>query len=53
MTAHLPWSSMILYKGENFESELEGIEDPLDIKSINLSSGGNFYEGKSLLIINR
>ncbi len=53
MTAHLPWSTMLLYKGENFESELEGIEAPLDIKSVALSSAGNFYKGKALLIISR
>nr|WP_286669215.1 RsmG family class I SAM-dependent methyltransferase [Fodinibius salicampi] len=53
MTAHLPWSTMILYKGGNFKSELEGIEEPLDIQSIELSPGGDFYSGKALIIINR
>ncbi len=53
MTSHLPWSTMILYKGENFESELEGIEEPLDIKSLALSSAGDFYGGKALIIISR
>lgn len=53
MTAHLPWSTMILYKGENFESELEGIEESLDIKSVALSSAGDFYDGKALITISR
>ncbi len=53
MTAHLPWSVMMLYKGENFESELEGIEEPLDIKSVVLTSAGQFYSGKALIIIRR
>lgn len=51
MSQHLSWNKMILYKGSDFKNELQEITDPLTIQSLNLSEGSDFYQGKSILII--
>jgi len=53
MSAHLPWKSMILYKGMEFEGELEGISKSMTIIRYDLSGGPSFYDGKALVIISR
>ena len=53
MTSSLPWKNMVLYKGENFEGEFEGIEKSLQIDSYNLSKDSKFYHGKALIVIGR
>jgi len=53
MIAPLPWSTMILYKGLDFENELDGISQSLDISTYDLSRESEFYEGKALVIISR
>lgn len=53
MTQHLSWGKMILYKGSEFENELSNIPTPLSITCIDLSNELNFYQGKSLLVIDR
>ena len=51
LISHLPWESIILYKGLNFKAELEGISSPLQINSYNLSNIDSFYEGKAIMVI--
>lgn len=51
LTSHLPWESIILYKGLDFKTELEGISSPLQINSYNLSNIDSFYEGKAIMVI--
>lgn len=53
MTSHLPWESMVLYKGINIQEELQGIEDPLSIHRYDLSKGPDFYADKALVVIRR
>lgn len=53
MVGNLPWEKMVLYKGVNFNDELEGISEPLKITSYNLSIGSNFYAEKALVVIDR
>jgi len=53
MTSSLPWKQMVLYKGINFENELEGIKNSLQIDVFDLSTGSEFYEGKALVFIGR
>ncbi|MCW9705703.1 RsmG family class I SAM-dependent methyltransferase [Fodinibius salsisoli] len=53
MTSHLPWKSIILYKGTDFKKELDGITPSLSIECHNLSEGGKFYKGKALIEIQR
>jgi len=53
MTAVLPWEKMVLYKGTDFEDELEGIEESLEIECFDLSEESDFYRGKALVIIGR
>lgn len=53
MTASLPWSEMVLYKGSDFENEFDKIEDQLVIESYDLSKGSEFYKGKALVFISR
>lgn len=51
LISHLPWESIILYKGLDFKAELEGISSPLQINSYNLSNIDSFYEGKAIMVI--
>lgn len=51
MTSHLPWESIVLYKGLDFKKELEGISTPLDLNSYDLSGISTFYKGKSIVVI--
>ncbi len=53
MTASLPWSTMVLYKGLDFENELDGISESLNIETYDLSKESDFYQGKALVIISR
>lgn len=53
MASRLPWTQMVFYKGEKIEDELEGISEPLAVNSYALSSGGDFYKGKAIVVINR
>ena len=53
MTSHLPWESMVLYKGINFKKELKGIDEPLTVKSYELSALGDFYKDKAIVLISR
>ncbi len=53
MTAPLPWKNMVLYKGIDFEEELNGIEELLEIESFDLSERSEFYQGKALVFITR
>ncbi len=53
MTSHLPWEKTILYKGEEFKNELEGIPEPLKVERFDLSTGSTFYSGKAIVIISR
>lgn len=53
MTAALPWSAMVFYKGNEFKNELDGIPEPLEIESYNLSEESDFYKGKVLIFITR
>lgn len=53
LTTHLPWTSIVFYKGSSFEQELSGIEEALNIESYDLSAGSSFYTGKALVIIRR
>jgi 16S rRNA (guanine527-N7)-methyltransferase len=53
MTASLPWKTMVLYKGTDFEGELEGIEESFTIESYDLSEESEFYRGKALVIVSR
>lgn len=53
MTSHLPWQKMVLYKGTDFEEEVDGITEPLEINSYELSGESEFYRGKSLVIVSR
>lgn len=53
MTAPLPWKNMVLYKGIDFEDELDGIDESLEIESFDLSEESNFYQGKALVLLGR
>ncbi len=53
MTQHLSWKRIVLYKGLDFQDELQSIPEPLNITSIDLSNGSDFYQGKGIIIINR
>lgn len=53
MTAALPWTKMVFYKGVNFEDELTGIPESLAIESHELSGESEFYQGKALVFISR
>ncbi|MDZ7660356.1 16S rRNA (guanine(527)-N(7))-methyltransferase RsmG [Fodinibius sp.] len=53
MTGHLSWKKMILYKGLDFEDELQGLSKPLTITCFDLSSGSDFYSGKAIIIIEK
>lgn len=53
MVSEKPWSSMVFYKGIDFEEELKNIEEPLKIDCFDLSEESDFYEGKALVIVNR
>lgn len=53
MTSHLPWKKMILYKGMNFQEELQNMDTSFQIHRYNLSKGDDFYTNKALLILSR
>ncbi|WP_441000007.1 16S rRNA (guanine(527)-N(7))-methyltransferase RsmG [Fodinibius sp. SL11] len=53
MTNHLPWKKMVLYKGLDFEEELQDISESLNITCYDLSSGSEFYAGKAIITITR
>lgn len=53
LAGHLPWQKMILYKGQNFKKELEGITDTISIKQFNLPDDLPFYKGKAIVVISR
>ena len=53
MTASLPWSSMVFYKGTDVEKELDGIPDEFEITVHDLSGESTFYDGKALIFVNR
>lgn len=53
MSSHLSWKKMIFYKGIDFKDELKDIPEPLNIISLTLEKGSNFYKGKAILIIDR
>jgi 16S rRNA (guanine527-N7)-methyltransferase len=53
MAATLPWDNAIFYKGIDFKGELSGIEVPLKVDVYKLSEESKFYEGKSLIVVNR
>lgn len=49
------WKRLIFYKGINFESELEGINQPLQVNAYSLYKNGErkFYKGKVLVMLSR
>lgn len=53
MTAHLPWESIVFYKGIDFKHELKGIKPSVSVRCYDLSLGGEFYEGKALIRVQR
>lgn len=53
MTSSLPWSTMIFYKGSNFEEELDGIPDQIRIEAYDLPGDSDFYQGKALAVVSR
>ncbi|MDX1637195.1 MAG: RsmG family class I SAM-dependent methyltransferase [Balneolaceae bacterium] len=53
MVSEKPWSSLVFYKGVEFENEAASIKDPLDIACYDLSHGSDFYEGKVLIFVTR
>lgn len=53
LTSHLPWKKMVLYKGNDFQGEFGGISIPLSITCFDLSDWGKFYNGKSIIVIDR
>lgn len=53
MTRHLSWKKMVLYKGLDFKDELQSLQTPFTITSLDLSSGSDFYSGKALIIIDK
>ncbi|MEL7833218.1 16S rRNA (guanine(527)-N(7))-methyltransferase RsmG [Fodinibius sp. Rm-B-1B1-1] len=53
MSYHLTWKKMILYKGLEFEKEIKDIPQQLTINCMDLSQNSDFYQGKSIVIIDR
>ncbi|MDX1671906.1 MAG: RsmG family class I SAM-dependent methyltransferase [Balneolaceae bacterium] len=55
MVRHHPWTTMAFYKGVEFEDELQGIAEPLQIQVWDLGprSDDPFFRGKGLLFISR
>lgn len=53
MAGDKPWSSMVFYKGVDFENELKDIGTLLKINSFELSEGSDFYKDKTILIVSR
>lgn len=53
MVSAKPWSEMIFYKGLEFEDELVGIEEQVQLTCFDLSEGPEFYNGKALLFLRR
>lgn len=55
MTKGQAWTSMIFYKGVDFESELQPIEDSLNVLVHNLYQEGDqpFYKDKALIEVSR
>lgn len=52
-TSHLSWKKMILYKGLDFEDELQAVSDSLNITCFDLSNESEFYRGKAIIIIEK
>ncbi len=53
MTSHLSWEKMVLYKGLDFEDELNNISAPINITCLDLSSGHEFYSGKAIIVVEK
>lgn len=55
MTSSLPWSTMVFYKGADFQQELEELpqSEPLHIESYDLPEASEFYRGKVLVFLSR
>lgn len=53
MTAALPWENAVFYKGSDFEEELKGIQESLEIDGFDLSEESKFYQGKALVFVKR
>lgn len=53
MTTALPWSTIVFYKGREFEEELKGIPESFDVASYDLSCDSEFYQGKALVFVTR
>ena len=55
LTINLPWKRMALFKGLEFNEELDGIDSALDISVYELyeNSGKDFYKDKAILIVSR
>ena len=53
MSGHLSWKKMVLYKGMDFEDELQDFSTPLHITCYDLSTGSDFYKGKAIIIIEK
>lgn len=55
MVKDKPWTSLIFYKGSNFEIELQEIDDPLSITSYDLyqESNHSFYKDKAIIEASR
>lgn len=55
MTKNKPWTAMVFYKGLDFESELEAIEEPLTVlvQDLYQESSQPFYKEKALIEVSR
>lgn len=53
MTTHLSWKKIILYKGLDYENELQDLSESLNIICFDLSNGSDFYNGKAIIIIDK
>lgn len=49
------WTSMVFFKGEDFEDELAGITDSISVEKHVLDEGSvdNFYQGKAIVLVTR
>lgn len=55
LTAGLPWTKMIFYKGINFVDEIKDITTPLSVSVHNLfeETGEEFYKDKAIIMVSR
>lgn len=53
MASHLPWTKMVFYKGDDYDTELEQMDQPVSVSTHSLSEGGAFYKGKSIVIVEK